>query len=81
MFLSGSLTNSVFSRPDALVDPDEVAKAFDELRRSGKARYFGVSAHPHEASQESVPARSLPRLLGRHGRDTVFRSGKDTQAA
>jgi len=32
-------------RPDALVEPDEVAKAFDELHRSGKVRYFGVSNH------------------------------------
>jgi predicted oxidoreductase len=31
--------------PDALVEPEEVAKAFDELHRSGKVRYFGVSNH------------------------------------
>ncbi|SJZ71273.1 Predicted oxidoreductase [Pilibacter termitis] len=30
-------------RPDALVEPDEVAAAFDELEKSGKVRYFGVS--------------------------------------
>lgn len=30
-------------RPDALVEPEEVAEAFDELERSGKVRYFGVS--------------------------------------
>jgi len=30
-------------RPDALVEPEEVAKAFDELRSSGKVKYFGVS--------------------------------------
>ncbi|GGJ77186.1 aldo/keto reductase [Deinococcus aquiradiocola] len=30
-------------RPDALVEPDEVAAAFDELERSGKVRHFGVS--------------------------------------
>ena len=30
-------------RPDVLMDPDEVAGAFDRLRQSGKARYFGVS--------------------------------------
>jgi len=30
---------------DALVEPEEVAKAFDELKRSGKVRYFGVSNH------------------------------------
>jgi len=30
-------------RPDALVEPEEVARAFDELQRAGKVRYFGVS--------------------------------------
>lgn len=30
-------------RPDALVEPEEVAEAFDELSRAGKVRYFGVS--------------------------------------
>ena len=30
-------------RPDALVEPEEVAKAFDELRLKGKVRHFGVS--------------------------------------
>ena len=32
-------------RPDALVEPEEVAAAFDELERSGKVRAFGVSNH------------------------------------
>lgn len=30
-------------RPDALMEPDEVAEAFDLLERSGKVRHFGVS--------------------------------------
>lgn len=30
-------------RPDALVDPDEVADAFQQLSASGKVRWFGVS--------------------------------------
>lgn len=30
-------------RPDALMEPEEVAQAFDTLHRSGKVRYFGVS--------------------------------------
>ncbi|HWR24258.1 MAG TPA: aldo/keto reductase [Feifaniaceae bacterium] len=30
-------------RPDALVEPEEVASAFDELYQSGKVRNFGVS--------------------------------------
>ena len=32
-------------RPDALVEPEEVAKAFDELEAAGKVRAFGVSNH------------------------------------
>jgi predicted oxidoreductase len=32
-------------RPDALVEPEEVAEAFEELSASGKVRYFGVSNH------------------------------------
>jgi predicted oxidoreductase len=32
-------------RPDPLVEPEEVARAFDELQASGKVRYFGVSNH------------------------------------
>ena len=32
-------------RPDALVEPEEVARAFDELEVSGKVRSFGVSNH------------------------------------
>ncbi|MFD3685723.1 aldo/keto reductase family oxidoreductase [Nocardiopsis sp. NPDC058631] len=32
-------------RPDALVEPEEVARAFDELADAGKVRAFGVSNH------------------------------------
>jgi predicted oxidoreductase len=32
-------------RPDPLVEPEEVARAFDDLNQSGKVRYFGVSNH------------------------------------
>jgi len=32
-------------RPDALVEPEEVARAFDELTAAGKVRAFGVSNH------------------------------------
>lgn len=35
----------VLHRPDALVEPEEVAKAFEKLKKSGKVRYFGVSNH------------------------------------
>jgi predicted oxidoreductase len=32
-------------RPDVLVEPEEVARAFEELSTSGKVRHFGVSNH------------------------------------
>lgn len=32
-------------RPDALIEPEEVASAFDELEKSGKVCHFGVSNH------------------------------------
>lgn len=36
-------------RPDALVEPDEVAAAFDQLERDGKVRHVGVSnQHPRQ---------------------------------
>lgn len=36
-------------RPDALMEPEEVAKAFDELKTSGRVRHFGVSnQNPHQ---------------------------------
>lgn len=45
-------------RPDALIEPDEVAEAFDTLVRSGKVREFGVSNfNPNqiELLQASLP--------------------------
>jgi predicted oxidoreductase len=32
-------------RPDTLVEPEEVAEAFDSLHAAGKVRHFGVSNH------------------------------------
>ena len=32
-------------RPDTLMEPEEVAEAFDALESSGKVRHFGVSNH------------------------------------
>lgn len=32
-------------RPDTLMEPEEVAEAFDSLHSSGKVRHFGVSNH------------------------------------
>ncbi|GAB2025425.1 aldo/keto reductase [Lactovum odontotermitis] len=37
------LDSLLLHRPDSLVEPEEVAAAFDELEKSGKVRHFGVS--------------------------------------
>lgn len=37
------LDSLLLHRPDTLMEPEEVAAAFDELEKSGKVRYFGVS--------------------------------------
>ncbi len=34
-------------RPDALVEPEEVAEAFQKLHKQGKVLHFGVSNHNH----------------------------------
>lgn len=38
-----SLDVLLLHRPDALMEPEEVAEAFRELKQSGKVHYFGVS--------------------------------------
>ncbi|MFS0734856.1 aldo/keto reductase [Microbacterium sp. 1P10UB] len=48
-------------RPDALVEPDEVARAFDELESAGKVRAFGVSNHTPR--QIDLLARSVRQPL------------------
>jgi len=47
--------------PDSLVEPEEVAEAFDQLRRSGKVRHFGVSNHG--AAQIELLRKYLPMPL------------------
>jgi len=48
-------------RPDALVEPDEVARAFDHLHAAGKVRHFGVSNHT--PGQIELLRRSVTRPL------------------
>ncbi|MEE9432229.1 MAG: aldo/keto reductase [Melioribacteraceae bacterium] len=48
-------------RPDPLMEPEEVAKAFDEVHRMGKVRYFGVSNF--NAGQISLLQNSLDQPL------------------
>ena len=42
---TGYLDVLLLHRPDALAEPEDVARAFDELYRAGKVRFFGVSNH------------------------------------
>lgn len=48
-------------RPDALVEPEEVARAFDDLAAAGKVRHFGVSNHT--PAQIELLRRYLTRPL------------------
>ncbi|BDZ44437.1 aldo/keto reductase [Naasia aerilata] len=48
-------------RPDTLVEPDEVAEAFDTLHSAGKVRHFGVSNHT--PGQVELLKRSLNQPL------------------
>lgn len=48
-------------RPDPLVEPEEVAEAFDELQSRGKVKYFGVSNHT--PAQIELLQRSLSQKL------------------
>ncbi|WP_221568382.1 aldo/keto reductase family oxidoreductase [Alkalihalobacillus sp. TS-13] len=48
-------------RPDALMEPEEVAEAFNELKESGKIRHFGVSNH--NSMQIELLTRSLDQEL------------------
>jgi predicted oxidoreductase len=51
-------------RPDLLMEPEEVARAFEELRRSGKVREFGVSNF--RPSQVQMLQAFLSRPLAVH---------------
>ncbi|WP_210479236.1 aldo/keto reductase family oxidoreductase [Naasia sp. SYSU D00948] len=48
-------------RPDSLVEPEEVAEAFDTLHSAGKVRHFGVSNHT--PGQIELLKRSVSRPL------------------
>ena len=47
-------------RPDALMEPEEVAKAFDKLKASGKVRHFGVSNQNSYQMQLLQSAMDMP---------------------
>ena len=46
-------------RPDPLVEPAEVARAFDDLAKAGKVRHFGLSNHmPHRSTCSAATSAS-----------------------
>ncbi len=51
----------VLHRPDALVEPEEVARAFDHLHAAGKVRHVGVSNHT--AAQIELMRRHLRQKI------------------
>lgn len=55
------LDTLLLHRPDMLMEPEEVARAFDELHRAGKVRYFGVSNF--SAAQFELLQRALNQPL------------------
>jgi predicted oxidoreductase len=66
-------------RPDLLMDPEEVAEAFDILHKAGKVRYFGVSNFMPSfvtALQKALPYRLVVNQVEIHlGRLDCFYDG------
>jgi len=53
-------------RPDTLAEPEEIAEAFDILRKNGKVRFFGVS------NQKPYMIELLQKYLNNVGIDILF---------
>ncbi|MBO7252378.1 MAG: aldo/keto reductase [Oscillospiraceae bacterium] len=75
------LDSLLLHRPDALVEPEEVAEAFDALYTSGKVRHFGVSNHTpgqimllEQWLDQPIEANQLQFGLGHTG---MIRSGME----
>lgn len=54
------LDSLLLHRPDVLMEPEEVAAAFDELHNQGKVRYFGVSNQNPATMQQLQAACDMP---------------------
>jgi predicted oxidoreductase len=50
-------------RPDFLADPNEIAKAFEQLRAAGKARYFAISNFRPTLVAALLAACPMPLIL------------------
>lgn len=53
----------VLHRPDVLLEPDEVARAFDRLHAAGEVRHFGVSNYAPEQIELLQAALDRPLLV------------------
>jgi predicted oxidoreductase len=50
-------------RPDYLMDPEEVARAFSQLKQSGKVREFGLSNFPPSTATALQKACPMPLIV------------------
>ncbi|HEY0007337.1 MAG TPA: aldo/keto reductase [Tepidisphaeraceae bacterium] len=50
-------------RPDLLMNPPEIAEAFDQLHRAGKVRYFGVSNFSHTFVSALQSGLKMPLIV------------------
>lgn len=57
------LDSLLLHRPDTLMEPEEVAAAFDQLATEGKVKYFGVSNHSPQQIQLLQKYVTQPLLL------------------
>ena len=79
------LDSLLLHRPDALIEPEEVAEAFDILENAGKVRHFGVSNHTpgqilllETYVEQPIEANQLQFGLGHTG---ILRSGMECNMA
>ena len=75
------LDSLLLHRPDLLMEPEEVAAAFDHLEESGKVRHFGVSNHTpgqilllEKCVEQPIEVNQLQFGLGHTG---MLRSGAE----
>ncbi len=55
-----------------MIEPEEVAKAFDELKAAGKVRYFGISNHTAFQIQFLQNYLSMPLIVNQIEMNIVY---------
>ncbi len=61
-------------RPDSLMEPEEIAEAFEVLYKAGKVRFFGVS-NINPAQMELLQAHTVYKLVANQMQFSLARSG------